>query len=106
MEALPGADPLLARLPDDGVLCAHTLWTGIEFAVSYNEAITWACQDQLYYSHKDQWQDRGAGCPSIAVLDERTALAVYDLPDCIGGVAARWLRRVPSDSKEARKRFE
>ena len=98
----PGYQPVLAALPDGGVLGAQAIWTGIKFQVSYNDAMTWAYQDQLFYCDpRDAW---GAGSPDVVVLDERTALVVYHLPD--GGVDACWIRRVPRDSKQARERFE
>jgi len=105
LETFPGCDPMLDRLPDDSVFLAHALWTGIEFEVSYNEAITWVYQDILYCNSKDRWRHCPAGSAALVTLDEETALAVYHLPDG-NGIDATWIRSVPRDSKEARERFE
>ena len=102
LETMPGYDPLLARLPDGTVFFAQSVWTGIKFEVSYNDARTWAYQDQLCF--RDPRSEWGVGSPSIVALDDETALAVYHLPD--GGVDACWIRRVPRESKQARERFE
>jgi len=102
LATMPGHDPLLARLPDGSVFFAQSVWTGIKFEVSYNDAVTWAYQDQLYY--RDPRQEWGAGSVGMVALDGRTALAVYHLPG--GGVDASWIRRVPRQSKQARERFE
>ena len=98
----PGWDPLLAALPDGGVFCAQSVWTGLKFEVSYNLGVTWDYQDQLYYH--DPRRVWGAGSSSLAVVDKDTALVVYQLPD--GNVDACWLRRVPRDGKLARARLE
>ena len=102
LEMTPGFDPALARLPDNSVLCAHAIWTGLKFEVSHNGGVTWAYQDQLHY--RDPRRAWGAGSPSIVTLDGKTVLAVYCLPD--GGVDASWIRRVPRESRQARERFE